>query len=400
MLPEFSSWLSNSNDITQQFLAIGGMSDFISMAGGLPAAEFYPTEAIANSAGNALSRWGAAALEYGPVEGFPELRQHIADRMSQNISRSLSPDNVLLTVGAMQGLDLVGKVLINPGEKVVVQFPTYVGALDAWRPRSPVYEPLEWSVGGNTSVESLSRAKFVYAVPNYSNPTGVLVPTLQRQALLEKLIKAKTWLVEDDPYATLQYDGATGPSILELYGNMESDCAYNGPIIYLGTLSKSIVPGLRVGWVVAAPDMIRALTIAKQSSDLSSSMLTHAIALDLLQSGLEDRHVPEIVEQYRQRRDALCMAASDKLAEWFEWEVPPGGMFAWMTARDPNLNTDHLYSYALAEKVAFVPGSVFDPTGKMQTAMRVNFTRNTPEKLQTGVVRLAEATRRYLNSRD
>ena len=334
------------------------------------------------------------------MEGFPALRQHIAERMSRQIGRCISSDNILLTVGAMQGLDLVGKVLINSGEKVVAQFPTYVGALDAWRPRSPAYEPLEWSVGGNTSVDSLSRAKFVYAVPNYSNPTGVLVPTSQRQALLDKVIQAKTWLVEDDPYATLQYDGAAGPSILELYSNMEPDGAYEGPIVYLGTLSKSVVPGLRVGWVVAAPDMIRALTIAKQSSDLSSSMLTHAIALDLLQSGLEDRHVPGIVGEYRQRRDALCKAASAKLGEWFEWEVPPGGMFAWMTARDRSLNTDHLYSYALAEKVAFVPGSVFDPTGKMHTSMRVNFTRNTPEKLETGVVRLAAATRRYLNVRD
>jgi 2-aminoadipate transaminase len=400
MLPEFSRWLSNSNDITQQFLAIGGMADFISMAGGLPAAEFYPTEAISNSAVNALSRWGASALEYGPVEGFPALRQHIAERMSKKTGRKFTPENVLLTAGAMQGLDLVGKVLIDPGQKVVAQFPTYVGALDAWRPRSPAYEPLDWSIDGNASPDRLRSAKFVYAVPNYSNPTGVLVPTSERQALLDKVIEAKTWLVEDDPYATLDYDGKAGPSILELHGNMEPNGAYSGPIIYLGTLSKSIVPGLRVGWVIAAPSMIGALTIAKQSSDLSSSMLTHAIALDLLESGLEERHVPEIVEQYRRRRDALCRAASADLAEWFEWEVPPGGMFAWMTARDPKFNTDRLYSHALAGKVAFVPGSVFDPAGKLHSAMRVNFTRNTPDKLKMGVARLADATRHYLASGD
>lgn len=398
MLPEFSPWLSNSNDITQQFLAMGGMPDFISMAGGLPAAEFYPTEAIAKSVTNALSRWGASALEYGPVEGFPALRQHIADRMSQQAGRNFTPDNVLLTVGAMQGLDLVGKVLINRGEKIVAQFPAYVGALDAWRPRSPAYEALDWSIDGNTSPDRLRGAKFAYAVPNYSNPTGVLVPAFERQALLDKVIEAKIWLVEDDPYATLEYEGRSEPSILELHGKMEPGGAYDGPVIYLGTLSKSIVPGLRVGWVVAAPRMIGALTIAKQSSDLSSSMLTHAIALDLLETGLEVRHVPGIVEQYRRRRDALCKAASVDLAEWFEWEVPPGGMFTWMTARDPRLNTDRLYSYALAEKVAFVPGSVFDPAGKLHSAMRVNFTRNTPEKLEIGVARLAGATRRYLAS--
>jgi 2-aminoadipate transaminase len=379
-------------------MALGGQADFISMAGGLPAAEFYPTAAISEAAERAMTRWGSTAVEYGPIEGFPALRQHIAERISREAGRAFTVDNVLLTVGAMQGLELLGKVLVDAGDRIVAQFPTYVGALDAWRPRQPVYQPLDWSVETGTSIEAIAGAKFVYTVPNYSNPTGVLVPIAARQALLEKVMKAGTWLIEDDPYLPLQYDGETGPSLLALHGRIREHGPYDGPVIYLGTLSKSIVPGLRVGWTIASRDMIQAMVLAKQSSDLSSSMLTQAIALELLESGREEAHVPSIVQHYRERRDALCTAATAELSEWFEWDTPPGGMFVWMRARRPAIDTDSLYGFALAEKVAFVPGSVFDPAARLRSAMRVNFTRNRPEVLQEGVRRLAAATKRYLTS--
>ncbi|MDH6235018.1 2-aminoadipate transaminase [Mesorhizobium soli] len=396
--PAFSRWLSASNDITQQFLSIGAQPDFISLAGGLPAAEFYPNAAISEAMERALSRWGSKALEYGPVEGFLPLRQHIAERMSRQAVRSFTTDNVLLTVGAMQGLDLLGKVLIDPHERVVAQFPTYVGALDAWRPRSPSYQALDWDVDGATTADALRGAKFIYTVPNYSNPTGALVSIAARQALLEKAMEAGIWLVEDDPYLALQLDGTAVPSMLELHGRMEKTGSYQGPVIYLGTLSKSLVPGLRVGWAIASPDMIQALVLAKQSADLSGSMLTQALALELLEAGLEEAHVPEIVRHYRSRRDALCAAAATELGEWFEWEMPPGGMFVWMRSRHPAIDTDALYGFALSEKVAFVPGSAFDPAGKLRSAMRVNFTRNAPAVLEEGIARLAVATRRYLGS--
>jgi 2-aminoadipate transaminase len=386
--------MAQTNDITQQFMAMGVDPTFISMAGGLPAAEFYPRAAIAAATERALSRWGSAALEYGPVEGFAPLRAHIADRMSRLAGRRFESANVLLTVGAMQGLDLIGKVLLDEGDRVVAQFPTYVGALDAWRPRQPVYEKLDWSAPG-TSVEVLDTAKFVYAVPNYSNPTGALVPTAARAALLEKCLVSGTWLLEDDPYLPLQYDGDAGPSLLALHGAAEPNGPYDGPVVYLGTLSKSIVPGLRVGWAIASAPMIQALALAKQSSDISGSMLTQAVALELLEAGIEQVHVPTMVDRYRERRDALCEAAT-ALSPWFAWDVPPGGMFVWMRARDPATDTDALYTRALREKVAYVPGSVFDPSGRNRSAMRINFTRNAPEVLREGVARLALAARDLL----
>lgn len=396
--PAYASWLGDSNSITQQFMAIGGRPDIVSLAGGLPAAEFYPTAAIDAASRAALQRWGSSALEYGPIEGFPALREHIAARITKATGRSFTAANVLMTVGAMQGLDLLGKALIDPGDVIVTQHPTYVGALDAWRPRRPRYVPLDWSLEGPASGKALAGAKFVYAVPNYSNPTGALVPTAARQALLERVVSSGTWLVEDDPYLPLQYDGDAGPSILALHGAMVPDGPYAGPVIYLGTLSKSIVPGLRVGWTIAEPGMIQMLTLAKQSSDLSSSMLTQAIALSLLEEGIEEQHVPGMVDRYRERRDTLCAAADRRLGAWFEWEVPPGGMFVWMRAKDPRIDTNDLYGFALQEKVAFVPSSVFDAAGELRSAIRVNFTRSRPDVIEEGIERLARATERYLAS--
>lgn len=396
--PSFAAWLDDSNSITRQFMELGGRKDIVSLAGGLPASEFYPVAEIAEAAQRVFERWGAAALEYGPIEGFPALRAHIAARISIQNGRHFGPENVILTTGAMQGLDLLGKLLLEPGDAVMAQTPTYVGALDAWRPRRPRYVPLDWTPPPDGLENALHGAKFVYAVPNYSNPTGALVPIAARQRLLERVMAANSWLVEDDPYLPLQFDGSAGPSILALHGEMEPEGSYHGPVIYLGTLSKSIVPGMRVGWVVADADLISKFALAKQSTDISGSMLTHAVALELLESGVEERHVPVIVEKYRERRDVLCASAARHLGEWFEWDTPPGGMFVWMRARGGAIDTDALYQAALEEKVAFVPSSVFDPTGRDRSAMRVNFTRSSPEILEEGCRRLAAATRRYLAS--
>jgi 2-aminoadipate transaminase len=400
--PRYASWLRSTNNITQQFLAIGGRPDFVSLAGGLPAAELYPIEAVRDAMNRALNRWKSHALEYGPVEGFPALREAIARRMSRMTGEHFAVENILITTGAMQGLDLLGKVLLDPGDTVVAQFPTYLGALDAWRPRQPAYEKLTWDLALPAFDEALGRAKFVYAVPNYSNPTGFLVPTEARRRLLDKVTAAGTLLVEDDPYLPLQLDGTPGPSMLALHAAKARTEPYDGQVVYLGTLSKSVVPGLRVGWLVAAPELVQTLAVAKQSSDISSSMLTHALALEFVDSGFEDEHGPKVVSVYRERRDALLQAAGEHLSPWFEWDVPPGGMFVWMRARTDTglrtINTNELYHFAVEEKVAFVPSSVFDFEGCLTNAMRVNFTRSSPEVIAEGIRRLRRAVERYLAS--
>jgi 2-aminoadipate transaminase len=389
--PSLAHWLRSSNNITQQFLSFGGRSDVISLAGGLPAAEFYPIAEIKAAAQSALSKHGAAALEYGPVEGLPALRALIARRISMETGGVFKSSNVLLTSGAMQGLDLIGKVLIDEGDTIMAQSPTYLGALDAWRPRKPIYKPLDWS---GQSVDALRSCKFVYTVPNYSNPTGVLVSQTHRGVLLNNVLESGTWLVEDDPYHPLQLDGSAGPAILERYVATHPQ-PYDGPVIYLGTVSKSLVPGLRVGWVIAEENMIEALALAKMSTDLSSSMLTQAIACDLLETGFDTAHAKTIVPVYRERRDAMCNEAAVRLSQWFEWEVPVGGMFVWMRSKGNAIDTNELYRFALEENIAFVPSSVFDFTGEDCFGMRLNFTRNPPALLREGIERLERAIRKY-----
>jgi len=394
--PPYTSWIQSSNTITQQFLSIGGRPDIVSLAGGLPAAELYPVDAIRDATDKALKRWGTRILEYGPVEGLYALRETIAARVSEESGGHFTAGNVMLMTGAMQGLDLVGKILVDPGDLIMAQVPTYLGALDAWRPRQPRYEKFDWNCDKPGFDYALSQAKFVYVVPNYSNPTGALVPQPQRRALLDKVHATGTWLLEDDPYHSIHFDGDPGPDILESDARRFKG-AYEGSVIYLGTLSKSIVPGLRVGWAIAATGMIEKLALAKQSSDLSSSIFTQAIALELLESGFDREHSKSINELYRERRNTLCSEAAARIGEWFEWEVPPGGMFVWMRAKDPRIDTNELYKVALEEKVAFVPGSVFDPDGKDCSAMRVNFTRSSPETIVEGVRRLEGAIKRYLH---
>ncbi len=394
--PPFASWMLSSNTITQQFLSIGGRPDIVSLAGGLPAAELYPGDAIRDATDRALKRWGTRILEYGPVEGLYALRETIAARVSAESGGQFVAENVMLMTGAMQGLDLVGKTLVDPGDLIVAQVPTYLGALDAWRPRQPRFEKFDWNFDRPGFDDALAQAKFAYVVPNYSNPTGALVAQPKRLALLEKVRATGTWLLEDDPYHSIHFDGDPGPDILESDG-VRYKGTYEGSVIYLGTLSKSIVPGLRVGWAIADAGMIEKLALAKQSSDLSSSLFTQAIALELLESGFDREHSRSINELYRERRDTLCREAAARIGEWFEWEVPAGGMFVWMRAKDSRIDTNELYQTALQEKVAFVPGSVFDPDGKDCSAMRVNFTRSSPEVIVEGVVRLERAIKRYLH---
>jgi 2-aminoadipate transaminase len=393
--PAFAQWIRSSNNVTQQFLSFGGRSDVVSLSGGLPAAELYPIPEIQAMAQRALGKHGTAALEYGPVEGLPALRALIAQRLSVETGGLFASSNVLLTTGAMQGLDLIGKVLIDDGDTIVAQSPTYLGALDAWRPRKPVYQPLHWTGENADTLRSLRTCKFVYTVPNYSNPTGVLVSQACRSALLKNILESGTWLVEDDPYRSLQLDGPPGPSILGHYVAQRPEL-YDGPVIYLGTVSKSLVPGLRVGWIVAGENMIQALALAKQSSDLSSSMFTQAIAFELLEAGFDAVHAETVVPVYRERRDALCREAALRVSRWFEWEIPVGGMFVWMRAKGNAIDTNDLYRFALEEKVAFVPSSVFDFTGEDCFGMRLNFTRNPPNLLREGIERLERAIHKYL----
>ncbi|MFO1318656.1 MAG: PLP-dependent aminotransferase family protein [Burkholderiales bacterium] len=386
----FAGWLSTTNDITRTFLAAGRVPGLINMAGGLPEPATFPTEALAAIAGNAVREHTQDVLGYGPVEGLPELRDALARRFSSP-GLTLTRDNVFVTSAGMQGLDLVGKVLLEPGQRIACQFPTYLGALDAWRPRSPTYRNLMVDDPAFDAVTGLDGAQFAYTVPNFSNPTGRLVGVETRQALVDAAHRTGTWLIEDDPYGTLHYDGEPLPRMIELSARAHPDAPYAGPVVYMGTLSKEIAPGLRIGWVIAAPAFVEALAMAKLGSDMCTSGLTQRVALAAIEAGLIEKIRPAILDTYRRRRDSLCEAMRAHLSDWLDWEVPVGGMFVWAVGRDPSLNTDLLLPHAMSAGVCVAPSSVFDATGTNRRALRINFTLNDESRLTEGVRRLARA---------
>ncbi|MCU4179757.1 PLP-dependent aminotransferase family protein [Bosea sp. BH3] len=388
--PSFAGWLGKTNDITRTFLSAGRIPGLINMGGGLPEPATFPVAEIARIAGEVVAAHPGEVLGYGPIEGLPELRDALARRFSGPTTR-LTRENVFITSGGMQGLDLLGKVLIDEGGLIAGQFPTYLGALDAWRPRQPSFRNMQLEDPAFDAQAALAGAQFAYAVPNFSNPTGRMVDLVTRKALVDAAHRTGTWLVEDDPYGLLHYDGDPLPRLIDISAGMAPAPTYAGPVIYMGTLSKEIAPGLRIGWVIAAPEMIEALTMAKQGSDLCTSGLTQRVALAALEAGLIERIQPTILATYRARRDALCAAMQAELAGWFEWEVPVGGMFVWAVARDPALDTDLLLPHALDAGVCISPSSVFDATGRNRRAIRINFTLNEPERLAEGVRRLAVA---------
>lgn len=389
--PAFAHWLGQTNEITRMFLAAGQIPGLINLGGGLPEAETFPAAELAEIARRAIADHPAETLGYGAIEGLAALRAAIARRYATP-ALQLGPENVLIVSGGMQGLDLIGKALVDPGGVIAAQTPAYLGALDAWRPRLPQYRELRLERPDFDAVAALAGAQFAYTVPNFSNPTGALVGVERRRALVAAAAETGTWLVEDDPYGALYLDGNPLPRMIALAAEAAPG-PYAGRVIYMGTLSKEVAPGFRLGWVIAAPEMIAALTIAKQGTDLCSSSLSQRIALEALEGGLVDRIRPGILATYRARRDALCAAMREHLEPWFTWEVPVGGMFVWATARDPDLDTDRLLSACLEHGVCMSPSSVFSPTGGDRRSMRLNFTYNPPERLAEAARRLAAATR-------
>ncbi|MEO1139361.1 MAG: PLP-dependent aminotransferase family protein [Pseudomonadota bacterium] len=392
--PAFAKWLDDTNDVTATFLAAGRIPGLVNLGGGLPDTSVWPVPDLAQLAASAITEHADETLAYTPVAGLPSLRDLIAARYCDD-HVTLTRDNVLITAGGAQALALIGNVLLEEEGLIACQSPTYLGALDTWRPRRARYRPMRLESNDLNPTALMTGAQFAYTVPNFSNPTGKLVDTTTRQQLVEAAHKTGTWLIEDDPYGTLYYDNAPLPRMLTLSAQ-KSGTPYDGPVIYLGTVSKELAPGLRIGWIIASPEMIAALTTAKQSVDMCTSGLCQQITHDAFATGLADNMLPNILSLYRARRDAICAAMDTHLSDLFTWEKPTGGMFVWATAKDPSLDTDRLMQVGLDHGVCISPSSVFDPEGRDHRSVRLNFTFNEEAKLAAGIERLATATRATL----
>lgn len=382
----------------REILKVTSQPDIISFAGGLPAAELFPVQQVQAAVKSVFKRVGGQSLQYAQTEGLAGLRAWIAQRASRP-QLPVLPENVLITSGAQQALDLVGRVLLNDGDQVLVENPTYLALLSAWRPLGARFAAVgsdRWGLR-TEALEQRSfrpRPKALYLVPNFQNPQGTTLSRSRRQDLVGWLQRHQVAAVEDDPYVELRYDGKPLPSLLELDGEVKTGAGLESRVIQTGTFSKILMPGLRVGWVIAARPVIEKLVQAKQAADLHTSSLSQHIALELVENGFLEEFVPLLRKTYSERRDVMIAALERHLSGLAVWTRPEGGMFLLVTL-PRGTNTAELLPRALEQKVAFVPGEEFHLDGAGKHTLRLNFSSASPAAIETGIARLAAVIKQH-----
>ncbi len=376
----------------RDLLKVTEQPEVISFAGGLPSPDCFPTEEIAAAAERVLIEKPLAALQYGPTEGYAPLREFIATLM-QARGLSIPTDQILTLNGSQQGLDTLGKLLIDPGSLVLVEEPTYMGALQAFRPYQPRFISLPMDDDGldvsalENILKSGEQPRFLYVVSCFQNPTGITPSPERKRALLEVAAKYGLPILEDDPYGELYYEGTRPPILAAMDVEMHGELRH---VVYLSTFSKLLAPGLRVGWVASPKELISKFVHAKQGLDLHTGSLSQAVAYEACRDGLLDRHVPTIRATYHARRDAMLEALDKLMPKQVTWTRPRGGMFLWFTLPE-QIDAAALLEASLEQKVAFVPGESFHANGGGMNTMRLNFSHPTLQRITEGVGRLARS---------
>ena len=376
----------NSSAI-REILKLTDRPGIISMAGGLPAPASFPISAFTQACNTVMERDGAAALQYSTTEGFPALRQAIADFLPWDVS----PEQVLITTGSQQALDLIGKIFMDKGSRILVEKPTYLGALQAFTPFEPV------AVGVNSDNEGMliddfaakvgsgeDKARVAYILPNFQNPTGRTMSEERRQALVEKAKELDIPLVEDNPYGDLWYEGE--PPLPLAARNPEG-------VIYMGSFSKVLAPGLRVGFIVAPKSVYGKLTQAKQAADLHSPSFNQRVVAEVMKDGFLASHIPTIRAMYKVQRDVMLVALEREMEGLdVNWTRPVGGMFLWVTL-PKGMNAQDLLPEAVERGMAFVPGAPFYADEAEHNTLRLSYVTVSPEQISQGIAALGAAIR-------
>ena len=365
----------------------------ISLAGGIPAPESFPLEIINELVTNVIEKYSSAAFQYDQTEGFMPLRQTLAAYLQEKDIQA-SPDQVLITSGSQGVLDAIGMVLISKGDRVAVEAPTYLGALQAFNPYEPEYVRMETDEKGLIprsldEVLQTGAIKFIYLVPTFQNPTGRTIPIERRQEIAAIIRKYNALLVEDDPYSALRFRGKDLAAIKTLAPEH---------VVYVSTLSKVFAPGLRIGFCVA-PDLIRKwLVIVKQGVDLHTSTFNQALAAEYLSGGYLKQHLPKIIDLYKPKQEAMLGALEKHFPNEFQWSHPEGGMFLWVEG-PKDLDMEKIYWKSVKKKVAFVPGKYFyTAKGEGIETMRLNFTMPDKTTIDHAIKILAEVIKTELGS--
>ena len=370
--------------VIREILKVTEKPGIISFAGGLPSSKTFPVTEFAAACAHVLGQDGRAALQYAASEGYGPLTQMVADRLPWNVD----PSQVLITTGSQQGLDLVAKILIDAGSRVLVETPTYLGALQAFTPMEPAIDSVASDDEGVDIADLASKigsgadkARFLYVLPNFQNPTGRTMSEARRAALVAKAAELGLPLVEDNPYGDLWFDKAPPAP---LTSRNPEGC------IYLGSFSKVLAPGLRMGFIVAPKAIFPKLLQAKQAADLHSPGFNQRMITEVMKGGFLDRHIPTIRALYKAQRDAMLAALAKDMPSDVSWNAPDGGMFLW--ARLPEgMNAQELLPLAVDKGVAFVPGAAFYNDHGDPRTMRLSFVTPNEDEIRTGVAALAAA---------
>jgi len=361
----------------REILKITQQPEIISFAGGLPSPQTFPVETMKAAFDKVLSENGKVALQYGPTDGYLPLRQWIADSLSSNGAK-IVPEQVLMTSGSQQALDLLGKVLIDEGSRVLVETPSYLGALQAFSVYRPEFKSVETDEHGlvPASLDKVAAgARLLYALPNFQNPTGRSLSVERRVELVETCARLGLPLIEDDPYGALSYKGAPAPKMVAM--NPDG-------VIYMGSFSKVLTPGIRLGYVVAPLPLVRRLELAKQAADLHTSQLTQMVVYDVIKDGFLDQHIPKIRTLYGDQCQVMLDAMAQHFPSAVQWTKPEGGMFIWVTL-PKHIDAMKLLDEAIAQKVAFVPGSPFYANEPETNTLRLSFVTVLPERIRAGI---------------
>ena len=388
--PDFNRFFSSrakaiQSSAIREILKVTERPEVISFAGGLPSSSTFPIPEMLAAFERVLHSSGQTALQYSTTEGYPLLREWVANRVSTP-DAPVSPDQVLMVSGSQQGLDLLAKTLVDPGDTVLVETPTYLGALQSFSLFSPGYVSIGSDEAGlqpESIDDSMRGAKFLYCLPNFQNPTGRLLSLERRQQLAAKARELDLLILEDDPYGALSYDGETPVSIRSLAPERT---------VYMGSFSKVLAPGVRLGYIVAPTELRAKLVQAKQATDLHTATLTQMAVYETVKDGFLDQHIPTIRRLYRQQCQAMLDALQRYMPEGVRWNAPRGGMFLWAEL-PKGMDATRVLEKAIDNLVAFVPGAPFYANAPVPEALRLAFVTVPPPRIDEGVRRLADVIR-------
>ena len=370
----------------REILKVTQRPEVISFAGGLPAPELFPVRRLAAATQQVFEEEGTRALQYSTTEGHPPLRRKIAERMKASWGAVVTPEQVLVTSGSQQGLDLTGKLFLDEGDVVLCESPTYLGALSAWNVMRPRWVEVSTDDDGmdpaalEAKLRAHPNAKAIYVIPTFQNPSGRTWSLERRRRFMEVVDRHDVWVVEDNPYGELRLEGESVPSLKSL--------DTKGRVVALGTFSKVFCPGLRIAWVAADLSVIEKLVILKQGADLQTATLSQLQVNRYLEENDLDADIAKIIPVYRERRDAMLSALEKEMPPGVRWTRPQGGLFLWMTL-PANLNARTLLDECVRQNVAFVPGGAFFPNGGNENTLRLNYSNMPIERIREGVKRLA-----------